>query len=222
MIRVGDKFRFLSKEGMYIASMYILTVVFLLLIADVARAEPFQLSSVKPEEIAVLQYDSRPLQGYWLTSAQWNNFYCKKHGHVFIYYTMTDKCRYYSSRGSTELAAPWCKVRAMIQANYDYPNVKVFIYMDSDAVMNKKFENQPINHMLGVMQDRLKWNVDDKPIVFNQDGACWWCNLVAKVGYDFCLNAGTVLWYRHEKSDMILKEWWDASMDSYENNPIRR
>jgi hypothetical protein len=37
-----------------------------------------------------------------------------------------------------------------------------------------------------------------------------------------CLNAGTVVWYRHPISEQVLNAWWDASMDSYETNPIKR
>jgi hypothetical protein len=37
-----------------------------------------------------------------------------------------------------------------------------------------------------------------------------------------CLNAGTVAWYRHPVSEQILTDWWHASMDSYETNPIKR
>ena len=37
-----------------------------------------------------------------------------------------------------------------------------------------------------------------------------------------CLNAGTVLWYRHEYSLAVLNEWWGAALDSYDDNPIKR
>jgi hypothetical protein len=50
------------------------------------------------------------------------------------------------------------------------------------------------------MQEKLNWDPNKKPVVFNQDGNCWWCDLVKKVGYPTCLNAGTVGWYRHELS----------------------
>lgn len=70
------------------------------------------LSNIKPEEIAIVQYDSRkPLSDYWLAAAQWNKYYCDKHGHVFIYYTSK-----YETEEDLEwcekdvLASPWCKV----------------------------------------------------------------------------------------------------------------
>lgn len=37
-----------------------------------------------------------------------------------------------------------------------------------------------------------------------------------------CGTIGTVAWYRHPRSEEVLREWWDASMDPYETNPIKR
>jgi len=134
---------------------------------------------------------------------------------------------YYDGNNTVEnwnlLATPWCKVKAMINANDDHPHVKFFIYMDSDAVIDRAFANTPLNKLISVMQHNLKWDPEMKPVVFNQDGPCWWCSLVMNVGYNMCLNAGTVAWYRHPLSEMVLHRWWDASMDSeLEGNPIRR
>ena len=70
-----------------------------------------QLSELNAREIAILQYDSRPLGDYWLASAMWNKQYCDRHNHVYIYFT-GDDCRYDTY---TRLASPWCKVRAMRQ-----------------------------------------------------------------------------------------------------------
>lgn len=48
---------------------------------------------LKPSEVALLQFDSRELDNYWLTSALWNDFFSKKHGHQFLYYSLTKgKC----------------------------------------------------------------------------------------------------------------------------------
>lgn len=110
----------------------------------------------------------------------------------------------------------------MVQADRDFPNIKIFLYMDSDAVVDKRFENKNINTLLMTMYHNLHWDVEKKPLVFNQDGPCWWCRLVEKVGYTMCLNAGTVMWYRHPVSSKLLAEWWNAAMDPYETNPIRR
>ena len=59
-------------------------------------------------------------------------------------------------------------------------------------------------------------------MVFNQDGPCWWCSLIKEKGYEMCLNAGTVMWYRHEKSLKVLQDWWRSSMDTYADNPLQR
>jgi len=177
------------------------------------------LTTIRNDEIAILQYDSRKPRDYWLAAAQWNHAYCAKHGHIYIYYSTREGCHY----SDEKLATPWCKVKAMLAANDDFPRIKFFIYMDSDAVIDRLFADRPLNEMIGTMQQKLSWDPDAKPIIFNQDGPCWWCDLIKKKGYYMCLNAGTVAWYRHELSEKILKDWWDASMDSYETqNPIKR
>jgi hypothetical protein len=37
-----------------------------------------------------------------------------------------------------------------------------------------------------------------------------------------CLNAGTVLWYRHDYSHEVLMDWWHSTMESYADNPLKR
>jgi hypothetical protein len=177
------------------------------------------LNGIRNDEIALIQFDSRPLKGYWKTAAEWNNYYAHLHNHSYIYYTNNKRCYH----GSEPLASPWCKVLAMMQADIDFPKIKIFIYMDSDAVINKRYIDKPLNEFLVIMQENLSWDPEKRPLVFNQDGKCWWCALVERVGYTMCLNAGTVLWYRHPVSAKLLTDWWDASMDpELEGNPIRR
>ena len=188
------------------------------------------LSSLASEEIAIVQYDSRRLSDYWLVSAQWNSQYAYNHGHKFIYYSSRGGCYYdfYEVmdedvlKSREQLATPWCKVKAMLSALKDFPSVKFFIYMDSDAVIDKRFANTPLQDMIWVMQQRLQWNPMKRPIVFNQDGPCWWCNLVESVGYQMCLNAGTVVWFRHAFSEQVLQSWWDSCRDPYSSDPIKR
>ena len=89
--------------------------------------------NMKASEFALVQFDSRPLleSTYWRSSAEWNQHYCDLHGHVFIYYTFSElgdkKC--HSKDNKYELADAWCKVKAMLKANEDYPDVKLFIYV---------------------------------------------------------------------------------------------
>lgn len=162
------------------------------------------ITDVKASEIALMQFDSREPAEYWGAAALWNNHYATEHGHRYVYYTTKSACR----NGNTELAHPWCKVLAMIQATIDHPSVRVFIYMDSDAVIDESFRNMSLNAMLEAVRRNVDWDVDSKPIVFNQDGPCWWCNMVAKVGYSMCLNAGTVVWVRHDRSmDVLTSEF---------------
>ena len=110
----------------------------------------------------------------------------------------------------------------MIQATSDYPNIRLFIYMDSDAVVDQIFRNYSLNDIIGYAQKKMHWEPSEKPLVFNQDGPSWWCKLVRDVGYTMCLNAGTVVWYRHPVSLQLLESWWHASMEPYAGNPLKR
>ena len=132
--------------------------------------DSFQCSNVgllKREEIALFQFDSRPLNDYWLASALWNNKYAMRHNHTFVYYNSNKDCAHENEK----LASPWCKVKAMLQVHRDVPDVKVFIYMDSDAVINRKYFNTPVHEFLELMQIKLTWDPNTKPLVFNQG----WC-----------------------------------------------
>ena len=150
------------------------------------------LATLRADEVAIMQYDSRRLGDYWKVSAEWNKKYCDKHGHVFIYYASKEGCHHEDEK----LATPWCKVKAMLDANKDFPDVKFFLYMDSDAVIDKEFANMPLTTMIATMQSKLDWDPEKKPIIFNQDGPCWWCSLVKRVGYNMCLNAGMYILFR--------------------------
>ncbi len=182
------------------------------------------VSKFAPNEYALVQYDSRELQDYWLASAAWNREYCKQHGHTYIYYSLKPNEKCLAVDGKELLADAWCKVKAMLTAQAEYPHVKIFIYMDSDAVIAKKFKDMSLNAMSNILQEKLSWDISIKPIIFNQDGPCWWCNQVKKVGYTTCLNAGTVMWYNHPYSKTVLQNWWNAALDSYEGdgNPFHR
>lgn len=89
----------------------LVSAVCLLLTHFDATQSSVQLENLRHNEIAILQYDSRPLENYWLASALWNKHYCDLHGHIFLYYK-GDDCNY---DDSTRLASPWCKVKAMRQ-----------------------------------------------------------------------------------------------------------
>ena len=190
------------------------------------KKDRVNLSQLDSSEIAIVQFDSRNFadgaNSYWTTSALWNQRYCAMHGHKYYYYTLRDgkgKCK---SHTGEELADPWCKVKSMLAANKQHTSVKAFIYMDSDAVLDKKFFKVPLQQLLSTMQEKLNWDPAEKPTVFNQDGPCWWCDLVESKGYTTCLNAGTVVWYRHDRSERTLLDWWHSAMDPYEGNPIKR
>jgi hypothetical protein len=108
----------------------------------------------------------------------------------------------------------------MIQAEEEHPEIKLFLYMDSDAVIHFKNWGKSLTDMLVEMQTKIKggWDVEARPMVFNQDGQSWWCTLVRDKGFKKCLNAGTVLWYRHPTSAALLRRWWQSTLDSYDGS----
>ncbi|RYH20153.1 hypothetical protein EON65_24415 [archaeon] len=132
---------------------FVVRVFILILISLNLAYGIYNISLVPAEQFAIMQFDSRPLKNYWRAAAHWNHAYCKSHGHKFLFYTSTESCHY----GKEPLADAWCKVKAMINAMDDYPSVQVFVYMDSDAVIDRQFSKLALNDLLGIMQDRLRW-----------------------------------------------------------------
>lgn len=96
---------------MFFSPLKLSYLFFLILSNSWPSGSTLLLSKLEPGEIAILQYDSRPLADYWLASALLNKLYCDKHNHVFIFYSAVD-CHY---DAHTQLASPWCKVKAMKQ-----------------------------------------------------------------------------------------------------------
>ena len=169
-----------------------------------------QADDVKPEELAVIQFDSRlPLRSYWNASAHWNAAYCSKWGHQFLFLSMKGDC----SHGKLSLAPAWCKVKAMIEANAMLPRARAFLYMDSDAFITV---NYSMTDVLAYIRKDLKWNTTAKPLALNQDGPGWACKNAMKLGYHYCLNSGTLLWLKSKASLMALKTWWDLAAEPYD------
>lgn len=162
-----------------------------------ASTVPVDLGSLPPESFALLQFDSRPLKNYWLTSALWNLQYCQKHHHQYLYYKNEGSTCHH---GSELLADAWCKVRAMLNANRDYSNVKVFIYLDSDAIIDKEFADLSLNQIISKVQDKLQWNPNEKPIIFNQDGSDFFFfpSILFPSSPDFSIQALLVVYVYNE------------------------
>ena len=179
-------------------------------------------SSTASSLYAIVQFDSRPTNNdtYWNTAALWNWLYAQRHGHQYVMYTLKDSSCL-SHDGQHVLANPWCKVKTMLQVQEDLKTADFFLYLDSDAVISKQFANQSMSELQSTMKHWLNWNLEEKPIVFNQDGPCWWCDTVkSKTNYTSCLNAGTVFWHRSQRATAVLKRWWESSTDPYEGNPL--
>jgi hypothetical protein len=109
---------------MFFGRLQLTYLVFLILSKFWLSGSSVLLSSLEAGEIAILQYDSRPLADYWLASALLNKRYCDKHNHIFIFYSAVE-CHY---DATTQLASPWCKVKAMKQVSPKFVAVKLCLY----------------------------------------------------------------------------------------------
>jgi len=168
---------------------------------------------VQPHELAIIQFDTRPIGNYWNVSAHWNYAYALKHGHQYAFFTLPagKAC----VRKGVSLSPAWCKVKAMLRAQRHLPAAKAFLYMDSDAVVTTQL-NYSMTDVLAYVRQTLRWDMQQQPIAFNQDGPGWACtNVVQTTGYDFCLNSGTVIWRRSVVSQRVLLDWWSMAADPY-------
>lgn len=73
--------------------------------------EAYQLlpSDLQPEDIAIVQYDTRPIdENYWGVVARWNYAYARQHGHPYYFLSSVHPkdCRY----SDVALSVVWCKV----------------------------------------------------------------------------------------------------------------
>ena len=76
---------------------------------------------LKPNDIAIIQFDTRQLADYWNASARWNKYFAMSHGHQYLFLYMRGKCSYREFR----LSPVWCKVKAMVDVNKMLPSAKV-------------------------------------------------------------------------------------------------
>ena len=163
---------------------------------------------LKPNDIAIVQFDTRELQDYWNSSARWNKYFAMSHGHQYVYLSMKGKCHYKLHR----LSPVWCKVKAMVDVNSMLPSAKAFVYLDSDVVITS---NYSMSDIIGYIRKDLRWDMAQKPIAFNQDGPGWACKHTMKHAYPFCFNSGALFWIKNEVSLDILRRWWESAGDSY-------
>lgn len=182
---------------------------------------------LRPHDIAIIQFETRPLDklyssklrdydnNYWNVSARWNKFYAISHGHQYAYIAMDPSRPCKSSK--YQLSAVWCKVKAMVRAFDLLPKAKAFVYLDSDAVMTT---NYSLSDIIGFMRRELVWDFNERPIALNQDGPGWACkNTIEKLkAYEYCLNSGTLMWIRDDRSYNMLNDWWRSADDDYETS----
>jgi hypothetical protein len=197
----------------------------------------FSWLGVPHERFAIVQFDGRspweiiptgPNTSKYMPTihnvgSTWNHLYSKQHGHEYILYhwgNQTTGCR---SNNDQKLAEAWCKIRAMQEVQNMFPDVEYFLYLDTDAVVDPKFFDEPLNNLLYNMttQWSLNWDIDEKPFTLNMEGPSYWCRRVSDANFTNCINTGTVLWKRSPYSSKILQQWWQSADDSYEmNNPL--
>jgi len=165
---------------------------------------------VKDSELVIVQYDSRPLGGFWNTSARWNKAYAAKHGHQYVYLSSKSSCRF----GKHLLADAWCKVKAMVLVNEmeSLRSANAFLFIDSDAVITVNYSMATV---VNYMRHDLHWDTVVRPVALNQDGPGWSCKSTLKLGYKVCLNSGTVFWMRSEAATAILQSWWLSAGEPY-------
>jgi hypothetical protein len=153
----------------------------------------------------------------------WNHLYSKQHGHEYILYHWGNQTKGCRSNKNQTLAEAWCKIRAMQEVQNMFPKADYFLYLDTDAVVDPKFFDEPLNNLLYNMttQWSLNWDIDKKPFTLNMEGPSYWCRRVSDANFTNCINTGTVLWKRSPYSSSILEQWWQSADDSYEiNNPL--
>lgn len=97
-------------------------------------------------------------------------------------------------------------------------SVSLFTHLICSVLFCSVISSSTINPRLSMVYTYICTN----HCICVQDGPCWWCKLIKKAGYSMCLNAGTVLWYRHPHSDQVLLDWWQSTMDNYADNPLKR
>lgn len=176
------------------------------------KVKPSEVT-VLPHEIAIVQFDSRPLGSYWNVTAMWNQHYAHKHGHK--YYYLSRKFQY-CGNNETPLGMPWCKVHSMLKAhNMTDSSIKMFIFMDSDILISV---NSSLSIVLTYIQQDLQWDWEKKPVAFNQDGPGYACKQAYGLGYSPCLNSGVVVWRKTSLAYEILSKWWESSTYDLSSN----
>jgi hypothetical protein len=108
----------------------------------------------------------------------------------------------------------------MITAHESISSAMAFLYLDTDALITV---NRSFVDLLSDMRKHLRWNLEQQPVAFNQDGPGWACDYTMRNAYyPYCLNSGTVFWLRNEVSLTILKSWWNSAGDPYGQSKFPR
>ena len=87
------------------------------------RLHPADLTAA---EIAIVQYDTRPLgEEYWGVAARWNFAYARRHGHPYFY--LSSKVDEGCIHSGIKLSLVWCKVYRQIESMYSYTSCNLYV-----------------------------------------------------------------------------------------------
>ena len=115
----------------------------------------------EPSKFAIVQFEGRSpwevqhigpgLTNYvptlWNIGSTYNYLYAQRHQHNYLLYHWGHKGVGCISTNNQTLAEAWCKIRAMMQVQEDFPNAEYFIYLDTDAVIDREFHSQPLQQL---------------------------------------------------------------------------
>lgn len=102
---------------------------------------------------------------------------------------------------------------SMLYTDQEYSHIQAVLYLDTDAIITV---NYSMTHVISFIIKDLNWNISHIPFSFNQDGPGWSCRMTMSTAYNYCLNSGTVLWFKSDISTRILQDWWNSAGDPYD------
>ncbi|EGB02649.1 hypothetical protein AURANDRAFT_68689, partial [Aureococcus anophagefferens] len=175
-----------------------------------------QSDSRAPSDVAPAKRN----ESWWWASAALTARQAARHGDRYVHYRVPPTgC--VAADGLTELTAPWCKVKAMLQAMDDFPDAAVFLYLDSDAAVSPAYANRSLVALgdfvaASVAARTPGFGDESRPVALSRDGHGHWCVTLWKRRkllphhWDACLNAGVIIWRRDVlgRARDFFERWW--------------
>ena len=113
-------------------------------------------------------------ESWWWASASLTAARATRAGDVYAHYVIPPTgCVAFD--GLSEIAAPWCKVKGMLQAMEDFPSEDEFLFLDSDAAVNENFDGSRLADVVSFVADRAPFFANfSKPVGVGRDGPGPW------------------------------------------------